>query len=476
MAASTTLNARNLERLGAPALAALLVEVSTGHAAIKRRLRLALADMAGPDEIVVQIRKRIATIGKARGTLDWRQARALANDLATQHAAIAGPLAASDPVAAHALLWDFLALGNRLYERTDDGSGRLMALFEKAADDLGRLAQAARIAPAPLADHAFDALTAPNIGQYEGLVAALAPVLGPDGLDRLQARIGEWAQSPPEPDEDGPIIGYGLSGPLYARKPGQRRAATARRILEGIADLRSDVDAYVALQPAAERQDPLVATAIARRLLTAGRADAAWVAIAAITPQGRAVLSPHADAVRLDTLEALGRRDEAQAFRWQRFETTLHAGHLRAHLRLLPDFEDFETEQRALALVEDFGDVHAALAFLIEWPAPERAARMVLARRAALDGDRYEVLSAAADRLDGGYPLAATLLRRAMIDFTLRRTRAARYGHAARHLAECAATDPRIVDHGGAPDHAAYVAVLRRDHGRKTGFWQAVTA
>jgi hypothetical protein len=123
--------------------------------------------------------------------------------------------------------------------------------------------------------------------------------------------------------------------------------------------------------------------------------------------------------------------------------------------------------------VEGYPDLHGALAFLVAWPALDRAARMVLARPRDLDGDRYEVLADAADRLDAAHPLAATVLRRAMIDFTLRTARAARYGHAGRHLRECAAADARIADYGTLSDHATYAAALHRTHERKTAFWQA---
>jgi len=43
MALKTTLNAKNLEVLGAERLAELLIEISTGSAATKRRLRIELA-------------------------------------------------------------------------------------------------------------------------------------------------------------------------------------------------------------------------------------------------------------------------------------------------------------------------------------------------------------------------------------------------------------------------------------------------
>ena len=150
--------------------------------------------------------------------------------------------------------------------------------------------------------------------------------------------------------------------------------------------------------------------------------------------------------MRVEVLEALGRAEEAQAFRWDRFLATLNAGHLRAFLKKLPDFDDFEAEQRALDHALAFGDVHQALSFLVGWPDLQRASQLVLRRAKALNGDLYELLSLAADALDGRYPLAAILLRRAMIGFTLQAARSSRYRHAARHLAECRAAAARLDD------------------------------
>jgi acyl-CoA reductase-like NAD-dependent aldehyde dehydrogenase len=114
------------------------------------------------------------------------------------------------------------------------------------------------------------------------------------------------------------------------------------------------------------------------------------------------------------------------------------------------------------------------LSFLIAWPDLERAARLVQARHAELDGNLYEILSPAGEALEARHPLAATLARRAMIDFTLTEARSKRYPHAARHLDECAGLAPRIEDFAGHPGHEDYVRRLKSAHGRKVGFWQAV--
>ena len=170
-------------------------------------------------------------------------------------------------------------------------------------------------------------------------------------------------------------------------------------------------------------------------------------------------------------MEALGHKEEAQAFRWSCFERTLNDAHLREYLKRLPEFEDIEAEQRAMATALGFPEIHQALAFLISWPALERAAALVLGRAKELNGDHYEILSPAADALAGKHPLAATLLLRSMIDFALKQNRVKRYRHAARHLAECASLARAIGDFGGFEPHERYTVRLKSEHGRKTSFW-----
>jgi len=100
----------------------------------------------------------------------------------------------------------------------------------------------------------------------------------------------------------------------------------------------------------------------------------------------------------------------------------------------------------------------------------------VLARAGELDGDYYEVLTPAAEALAERHPLAATVVLRAMIDFTLERARSSRYRHAARHLAEGARLAGEVADFGNVEPHATYLARLRRDHARKAAFWDRAEA
>ena len=70
--------------------------------------------------------------------------------------------------------------------------------------------------------------------------------------------------------------------------------------------------------------------------------------------------------------------------------------------------------------------------------------------------------------------MAATLLRRAMIEDTLDGAKSSRYKHAARHLLECVSLAPSIQDFGTFETHEIFASRLHAKHGRKTGFWAQV--
>jgi hypothetical protein len=479
MASEKTLSVKNLAGLGAERLAELVLELSAGDAAAKRRLRLELASRSGGADVAAEIRKRLVTIAKARSFVDWRKIKALALDLETQRIAITTYVAPDAPAEAFDLLWRILATAPSIYERSDDGNGMISNVIAIARADLGAIGERANLAPSTLADRVFEGVVANDYGQFDGLIALLAKSLGRDGLELLKAKFEKLAAQPPVRSKDGErrIIGYGSSGPLFEDDITVRyHTRMVQSALTEIADALGDVDGYTLLFSAQERTNPAIASRIAERMLAVGRADDAMAALALAEPDFRKGGHwPDWQRMWIDTLDALGRGEDAQAERWAIFERTLNADYLRAHIKRLPDFDDEEAEIRALAYVSRWANFHQALAFLINWPAHDLAAKLVIARQGELDGNHYEVLTPGAEVLEQRHPLAATLMLRAMIDYSLIYARTKRYGHAARHLQACEHLAKRIEDFCDRRDHAAYVAHLRTLHGRKTAFWNAAS-
>ena len=461
-----TLNAKNLEALGAERLAELLIEISTGNAVAKRRLRLELAAQEGPAGVGREVRKRLATIARSRAFVEWHNQQSLVDDLETQRRAIVDQVAKRDPAQGLDLMWRFLDLAPSVYERCEDG-GAVDGTFERAANDLGEIAKSAKPNPTSLVADAFQALISDSYGLYESLIRALAPALGRKGLEHLTRRLQSEL-----PDN----------------------SMKRRLALMYIADVQGDADAWIAQYDAEMRKKPTIAAAIARRLLAANRAAEAMQAIDAAEDRsgGREDWDDYVvlrdsewEDARIETLEAMGRHADAQQQRWTCFERWLSAEHLRAYLERLPDFDDLEAEERALDHARNFKKPLMALSFLVSWtaldrtslasqPALDRAADLIARQGTNLDGNAYEILTAAANALSARHPLAATLALRAMIDFALDRARSSRYKHAARHLMTCAKLASAVEDFSTFETHDVYEARLRCEHGRKSGFWSQI--
>jgi Family of unknown function (DUF6880) len=357
----------------------------------------------------------------------------------------------------------------------------LMGVFRKACSDMGDVALKARTDPTSLADQAFAALIVNGYGQFDELIRVLAPALGQAGLEHLKQRMSALSNRPvtKPAEKDRVEIGWSSSGPIYADEMAERsRVSTVRLALTEIADALGDVDAFIEQYEEETRKVPKIAAEIAQRLLSAGRAQEAWQTIEA-TKHRRGNGSwdwpdfEWEDA-RIDVLEALGRADDAQAARWGCFERSLSSTHLRAYLNRLPDFDDVKAEEKALDYVQRSRNLLQALSFLVSWPALNRAANLMLQRSDELDGDHYEILTPAAEALAGNHPLVATLVLRAMIDFSLKNNRSSRYRHAARHLLDCSSLASTIEDFGRFEPHDAYQARLRREHARKSSFWSLI--
>lgn len=457
MKSKTTLTAKSLKALGAELLAELLMEISKGDAVTKRRLRLALAANDGPQELVHQVRKRLREIARAKSYVDGSQRKALMMDLDTQRCAIIGDIARASPSDALELSWEFLNLAAPVHERCDDSSGSLGNLFSSVMDEMGDIAKAAAPNQSSLANRVFVALQDNGYGEYDNIIEALTPAMGSKGLDHLKSLFldlsAEQSKTP--------------SG-------GSWRELTIHMALQNIADAQGDVDGFIAQQSERALTMPRVAAEIAMRLLAAGRADEALTTLNVANLDGPAGILAEWEQAQISVLVALDRSEEAQLVRWSSFERSLNAENLRDYLKQLPDFDDVEAEDRALDYVLSYGDVHSALHFLITWPAIDRAAQLVIARFNSIDGNYYELLSPAADALEMKHPLAATLLHRAMIDFTLNKARSKRYRHAARHLTRCAYLASFISDFKQFSTHVTYLDHLHSKHARKSSFWPLV--
>ena len=469
MAKPPALSTDALAALGAEKLARLVMAQAERDDGARRQAEVALAGAAGPKAVARLIDRRLAGLEHQRRFVDWNETRAFAADLDGIADAIQGELAPLDPAMAMDRLLRFIATHEGMFERTDDSSGHVQDVYHCAIATAGETAQRLPADEAVLLPgRIMDALGESAHGYLVQVTEAVAPHLPGEALAMwdaeldaaIAARTAEEAQRPPE---------------------GWRSSMTSQwsEMRQILARARGDLDLLVALEEAKppHAQDML---GLAARLLEAGRAAEAldWARRpeGRLGPAARDPLAPARVALESRILDALGEGTEAQALRWRCFEAHLNADVLREHLKRLPDFEDMEAEERALALAAGHANADAALRLLLGWPRHDLAADLVVARRDHWSGRDWHTLPQVADELRHEHPLAATILYRALLDDILARARSKAYGHGARYLAALTElaplADPLCPE--GLPDHADYVAGLERDHGRKTGFWGRV--
>ena len=472
-----TLNKANLETLGPETLAALVMELVQGNAALQRRARMELSAAQGPKDVAADLRKRFASLRRSTSYVDWRKQRVLVKDLDSLLALIESSIAPHDAQEAFDLLWSFLQLAPAIHERTDDSNGAVGDVFRHAVELIAEISPRVTLNPQTLAEKILDAVADAGYGEFDGIIPATAAALGPEGLEHLKQIARDWANTAPTPAEIDAYRRFGLSS-SPADSVRRAKDLTCSVILANVADAQGDVDAYMAGYSAEQLTYGTIAPGVARRLIDAGRVEEAYDilrnSIAREADTQFRMFNAELDEVFEDCLERLGKRDDLKSHLWATFQQTFSARVLRKYLKLMPDFDDIEAEERALDMVAAHPRIGAALSFLTQWPAHDRAAKLVLARAEDLDGNSYTTLTHTADALEARHPLAATLLRRAMIEDTLVGAKSTRYRHAAQHLAECQASDLDISDYGAQPSHSQFMDALRQKHGRKHGFWALV--
>lgn len=356
------LTAANLAGLGADRLGELLMQAADADAILKRRLRLVLAADVGPDLLAVELDKRLATIAASRARVSWRKRPDLLRELDILRGVIVDELAAGAPVAGLERLIGWFDLFRGLATRVKDQKGEVAAAFEAASPDLWRIAQ-------------------------EGVAADQAAVslLG-QAVERQPLEYARWIGAGGEGLTDA------LAGRLLDHLDKTSGARGMRTVIRRLADRAGDLDLWLSLTTPEERGSPDFAAAMAKRLLIADRVPEARQALeAALAPSagnrrwtfgrspqaGPPLLTPAWEAASIDLLDAEGRRDEAQELRWAMFERDLSAPVLRTYLARLPDFDDVEALDRALAHAATYADFETALGFLMDWPAHREAGALV---------------------------------------------------------------------------------------------------
>lgn len=463
-AAKARLDQAGLSGLGLEKLVDILLDEAAFNKALKSRLLAALAGSAGAGEVASLIDRRLESLGKSRAYLSPTRANTLSVELRGLLKNITSELAELDRYAAFERLLRFLTVGSLIAERARNGGARLAKVLEEARDTLVQLV--------------LDL----SAGEQSNAVAPLEALRIADDEGRFRSALLEifCGMQKPAADAWRATLAAKLRDPTD--KAAYWRNAEPLAYLQRLAAHTADIDAYIELElmKPPERVDSLL---IARMLHDAGRNEEAleWVRKPAATTRvsrwdsaSTAVGTQPAQHPRMleaDILDAMKRKNDAQAIRWREFGRTLDPAILRDYIARLDDFAEFEETDKAFAMVASSPQIHEALEFFLKWPRLDKASEHVLRHVGDWDGRRPETL-AAAEALAQGHPDAATILYRALLDDILRRGSSEAYLDGTSYLAILQELEPRLGAGFPYEGHRDYVAALRVKHSRKPAFWQ----
>jgi hypothetical protein len=461
--AKAKLDQTGLTKLGLEKLVEILLDEAAFNKPLKSRLQAALAGESGALEVARLIDKKLESLSKSRAYLSPTRANTLSVELRGLLKNITSELAALDKFAAFHRVLNFLAVGEVIEERARKGGARLAKVLEDARIELAEVVLSLDTADQV---HAVPLLEKLRIKDDEAKCrAALLDILcgmHPTAADAWKTMLAARLKSTTE-------------------KAAHWRNAEPIAYLQRLAAHRADVDGYIALEllkPQERRDSQLIARMLhaasrSEEALEWARKPAASIRVTDVQPGAlEDVQSPRL--LEAAILDALKRRDEAQAIRWQEFEHTLSPDILRDYIAKLDDFAEFDEMDRALALVAASERIHEALDFLILWPRLDLASEQVLRHVGRWDGRRSGILARAADALAKDYPAAATMLYRAVIEDVLKRGLSEDYLDGVGHLVMLYELQSRLDRDFPHQAHRAFVAGLRARHDRKFAFWQLV--
>jgi len=433
-------------------LASFLAQLAEEDAALRERIE-ALVLREQPSVYARALDGRLRRLRDGRSFISYRQSSAFAQELETWLDDIETGLLDRDPARAWKLLDAFVRADGNILERADDSNGSIGDAMRRACS-LWHRAHAGLPAGGDRVQRVFDLHAGNDYGTRDAILDGAAQSLSETELREL-ARIYEQAARVEASSDDR----YGPSSAAVAM--GQiARALRDAELYESSVRIRSPEPNY------------LQAETIATQYIEFGPVEHAidWLT------RPRDPADRHARE-RLDLLarayEKLGDTDALLDIRRKRAEGSLSADLFTEYAALLPSDERDAARRAALERAGQSNDPVAAARFMLDLGEPDLAAATVLRLRDRLSSAFYwSLLELAQDLTKTGHPLPAIACYRTLTNQILEQGRNKAYRHARDYVATLSTLDPAIDDYGDLGSHAAYLASLRREHGRKYSFWQ----
>ena len=354
-----------------------------------------------------------------------------------------------DPDLALKLIQRFIGIDSLICERVDDSSGFMTDCYCTTYALLDRAFIATETDPHIVANYLYEVISIDEYG-LRGYV-----------LDNVQQSLRAGAGQELETLlTEKPLDGYQHNSALMV-----------------IADASNDVDRFIELsqQEAKPFDRPMSDQSIldiAKRLNAAFRSEEAIEWLQQIDDNSHHYSEKIKLLIEAYALE--GKDQEVRQLLWKRFERYLSAEDFLAYLKHASEEDRQVANSKALGLAKEHSNLGVALGFLVDIKLWDEVESMIVenAKNNSLDGydySRYRKLSTTLDKQEK--PLAATLLRRTLVEEVLSRAQSKYYHYGVSDLKKADDFSQSVTDWRGFDDHQGFLEKLKAEHHRKHAFW-----
>lgn len=442
---------------GAEYLANKIIAISEYDELLAKELDFLILK-AEPKKLAKKINQIINGIIKNKNFVPWHKEYEFMRQLNQVLEVIENDLMPNDYSLAVDVIEKLFAVDEQIIEKVDGSNGCVGGFYHNLSELWGKvwlLADSSGLDILP--KKIYDLLKDNSYGTRDDIIQYSAKALGKNGLDILEKLIK---------DHENDFKSYSLAS-MY----------------QDIADGLGDVDKYVAAIENYSSINEDTVCDIAKRLIAKWRSKEAidWLLhkpenIELNLSSPKIAYSPGLKRYNL-LLEAWGLEnmlEEAEKLRWALFEKTLSKAYYDDLLKYKSADASEEVKARAFSFATESykDDITTVLIFLNEIQEFAEIAKIINKNYKELNGENYHFYRPLSKTLaSAGYPLAACLLRRKLIDSILERATSKYYKYAISDLKIAGDYSANINDWLTYPTHTQYLENLKKDHGRKQSFW-----
>lgn len=432
-------------------LAELIAELAVTEDAV-HVAAIAFVQRKEPKKLLKTLRAQLRGLRTGKTFYSYRNAREFHNKLVAYLDSIDKNLRPEAPLLALNLLGQFFAADAEIFERADDSDGMIGDAFRRAAELFAEISESLKFPPE--AEALFHRLLQKNdYGVRDCLLDNAARILAPIALEKLiQSKCALLENYTPSLEENT------LDLSLHALRVQIMQLAKASQNIELYAE--------IALDGRPRKEMPAYSIKIAELYLKSGQAEKALEYL----PNFNApAWDTSADSVRVQALESLGRKDEANAKRLENVAKYPCAYTVSEYLKNI-DATETETAKARLrrVILESSSSPITRAEALIELGDSAEAAKMICQNATAVQQESYYAQSDLAKKLNAQEPLAATILYRGAIEQTLAEAKPKNYRHAVNYLKKLQKLEVLIHDWQGQETHATWWTQTHAKHALKT--------